>query len=84
MTLILHGQKQKKNYYLFSHSGEQKNKLKSSFLDAYTRTYLLFFCICVIIYYPNPRVESIWYVVNENTSFVTSEIGVLCPKILND
>ena len=47
------------------------------FLDAYTGTYLLVFCFCVCIYYSNPRVESRRYLVNKNTSFMESRIGVL-------
>ena len=46
-----------------------------------TGTYTLFFCICVSIYYDNPRVESKRYVVNKNTSFGSSGIGVLWPPV---
>ena len=67
----------KKKILFFFHSGGHKTNFKALFLDVYTGTYLLFFCICVSIYYP--RAESKRYVVNKNTSFVSSGIGFLWP-----
>ena len=60
----------------FFHSGGHKTNFKA-FIWIITLEFL--FCICLSIYYSNPRMESKRYLDNKNTSFLTFGIGVLCP-----
>ena len=74
------GQKQK-NFYLFFCSGGHKTHFNALFWMLKLGHIC---CICVSIYQSNPRMESRGYLVNKNTSFVASGIGVLMPPEHNN